>query len=811
MIEPPDPQTQIQRRDTPVEAALALIAWLFSILIITSIMLPLLSGEMIGSWDLTPQYHLLDLMEGYLLQGRLSGYDPEWFAGFPAFTFYAPLSYIAIAIFHWCFLNPIAFMINGGSIPSFAALNIAIFCLPFIFLIALSAATRKIYGPGKSVYAILTGLIFLTAPGSPHLAPISLYSSLLHGHLAAFCGTILFVLILGSLERHKRSRSLSSLLLCSLLITALILTHTITTLFFACVFAVFIVCNLRHTKDALIITAISVSLSSFWWLPFIKNLWLTSGTAIGISIQDPLLTLLPNISRLTRCLFYPSLDSLAALPVPALVLATGIVVASISHTRRGRIFLPLTFLAILVLIPRNLLIHIIPIPAHYYRFIMPLFALMALLAAEGLAIIAERMRAIKVQPLRLTGTVVFGAVLASTAVSTSIQNYPINAPVPDLFHHLRFRAEAGCGGTTLPASPLPLPAYPAQPAAKKILRFISANPPLGRLAVESTEKDSIRLGSPHFFTSRIPDALHLPIVPGLLAESSASANFIIPTLAYRSESLLWAQATLYYIDPQNNPLGNPIFSIDDMLIRLAAYNVQYILAASDAYRNNLHSASRDLLHEIFSSPPYTLFELKKFWPRIEGKIRTPFLFVDAGGLSFRDFTEEWFKRNDLLQRRVVFSKQRYDDLPEEDRDRFPGIIVSRHPSDALSAEEHDSWLRTGKRIIYLNTTAPEHSLPTPEALFIPRFFRNYTAHPHPALFRIAAAMEEIAPYKDSYEQIIPLVDKPHRLVFRSHFSNVYINYSYFPYWKSTDPQQVVYMASPSHMFVFNRGRCELTY
>ena len=95
------------------------------------------STDMVSGWDMEPQYHLVELMVGDLREGRITGYDRAWFAGYPAFTFYGPFTYILAAA---------PSLLSADIFPPAFGLHIIIIALPFLYLWALRFTTKTFFG-----------------------------------------------------------------------------------------------------------------------------------------------------------------------------------------------------------------------------------------------------------------------------------------------------------------------------------------------------------------------------------------------------------------------------------------------------------------------------------------------------------------------------------------------------------------------------------------------------------------------------------------------------------------------------------------
>ena len=93
------------------------------------------STQIVSGWDMEPQYHLVELMISFLNQGRITGYDLAWFAGYPAFTFYGPFTYVLAAL---------PTVVSNGLIPPAVGLHTIILTLPFLFIAALYFCNERL-------------------------------------------------------------------------------------------------------------------------------------------------------------------------------------------------------------------------------------------------------------------------------------------------------------------------------------------------------------------------------------------------------------------------------------------------------------------------------------------------------------------------------------------------------------------------------------------------------------------------------------------------------------------------------------------
>ncbi|HVA42696.1 MAG TPA: 6-pyruvoyl-tetrahydropterin synthase-related protein [Acidimicrobiales bacterium] len=224
------------------------------------------AGGDTGSHVALPMY-----MEQHLLpHGRLTGWDPQWYDGFPAFTFYFPLPSLMVVILHkilavflgstegynvafklitalGSFALPVAAWAFGRlwGLRNAAAACLAVATLPFLF-----DRTFTIYG----------GNIASTLAGE-YAFSISLAFGLL------------FLGVMARGLRTGRHRSLAALLLA---LTGL--CHLLPTLFVLAGAAVLVLMHLsrRALRWSIPTLVVGGLLAGFWWIPFLLRVGYTT-------------------------------------------------------------------------------------------------------------------------------------------------------------------------------------------------------------------------------------------------------------------------------------------------------------------------------------------------------------------------------------------------------------------------------------------------------------------------------------------------------------------------------------------------------
>lgn len=393
------------------------LMWLYAVVLIVADLRAALSGGILAGWDLVPNYYLAQSMAANLADGRLTGYDPNWFGGYPSFVFYGPLPYLLIAGLHYASLQSLS--INS-------CCNIFIFLLPFLFLLVFRYTARVFFGGKADTFAMIFALLFLFSSGSAHHAPIGIGSSLLHGHLADFFAVCLSTLLIGIVERDRQHPALANELAAAMLLAGVILSHNTEAIFAVLMLTLFWLYHGKPVRRSVAVPLlIGLAISSFWWLSFVEYWWLTSATQRGAIFVDPLSVYFPDLSLFREC--RPS-NFLSLFRYPYLsVMAIGACFCGIrSLILEKRFFLPLSFLLLLLILPRQFIAGLSPgLPLHFYRFIMPIGVLCSLLSVYGALVAVEKLREGR---FSILGRIAVYAGLALGLVNLAIADYDLALP-----------------------------------------------------------------------------------------------------------------------------------------------------------------------------------------------------------------------------------------------------------------------------------------------------------------------------------------------------------------------------------------------
>ncbi len=784
-----------------------LLLWAFALGFIWFHVGEVLEDRALAGWDLVPHYTLYVDLLGYLKHGALAGYNQFALTGYPEFTLYPPLGYLFLALPH---------LLSTGSISEQLSFNVMLAALPVLFLIALHDTARVFFDRTTARWAVLLGTIFLASPPAFGLAGMGLTSIFGTGLIVSFQGLVLFVVLLGVLERIRTGRSGALLATACLtsVSTLLALTHLLTAVL-AAALAGWYLCatpGLRGRLIMLLSGGISLGLSWWWFGPFLNALPLSSSSTVGLwgQFADPLLYIFPGLNparfislwenRGLSIFLHPLATILPAaarwevpawvayFPFAGAVLLGGFIVGVRRAIVTEQLFLLTLTLVSLLLVPRSLLTDGTDSGLHFYRYIPAIAVMMILVAASG---VSWAMRGL-LQSLSFRSSFAIFSFITLLSWSLVAHNFVIfsingaSALPPGKFHQYEN------------SSLLFSDSYPQYRAANELIAFVEGLSPVGRVAVESVVQDYWRLGSPHYFNARLGLSGRVATAGGLLLESTPVAPLLMPTLFASSKHVQWGERGVLEI-PQflaQTP--------SDRINRLRAYSVQYIVAASPEFSRVLISMPDEDVRPLKSFGPYALFEVTKHRALAFETNTKPFLFVGETA-EFRGLARTWLLEPELLGYPVLFSTKG-DQLAFADKDKFAGIIVAPRIPETTKVGAlkvlSDTWrlpvVAIGKR------DGSANGVRWIEFDSEDRVAKQLLFH----VKSISGALTTDSRDREEVSVEARLVDN--RLTFSAH-GLVGTTYGFAPGWSSSLPAQRIYLSNLGTMYMFAHGDTELTY
>lgn len=774
----PDLEGSPNRSPRIFAAALTLV---FGILLLE--LYPLCSSKTLAGWDTPGHLYLVTVMVDLLRGGRISGYDPNWFAGYPAFQLYPPLAYIVMGL-------PV--VLSGGAIPPELSFNLFVLLLPCFFILATLYCSRSLFGSRGDLIALSLGLLWLHSYQPFDFQAVGLQGLLRVGLVPSYFALTLMTVHLGLLARVTRSPSWTRVLAFALVTTAIILSHILTALMVLLYGALALTCIPRAQAFRIAMgLGGGIALAAPWWSMFFQYLPFSSGTRVSAgSPADPLLLLFPELTipRLYYCLshflevqWFPlriGAWEVSEFPIPQLltsfpfygVLLLAATFKAIPHQlREGRPLLVVLLLGALLLGPRDLFLNQILLGVHYYRLTQTITVVLLMVAVEGLLLLtaATVSNWTKLPILAL----LFMTLLQSTTISEGPQ--------------VKF-----------------LETYPGYGARMEILAHITQVHPKGRIAAESWPELTGQVGTLHFYSLLAPLRFRLPAFPGLLAESAPLTDLINSTLGQGGEHVVWGRQVLFS-DPEftSQPL-------ESMLERLRSMGVEFLIASSQTYRSALRHLMPSRQFALFEErKEATVLRLHRPSPLIEQISTPPWFFVQEGGISFRTFCERWFKDPRLANIPVLWHPRGIAALPPEQRSQLAGVIVARDPRDNVGGADIERWKGLHQNIVVLNPPLSFAAGAPPGLAVLPQFWKHSLR-----LYEILTPHEVSPPHAG--REIVG-IQEPNALRFTAQGATV-IRLAYVPGWRaygdnaSADPPQP-FMVTPGYLFLFATGETELRF
>lgn len=784
------PLTEKEQSGTLFRTAVLVLLFLLLCLALGRVVTP----RMLSGWDLFPQYYLVHSMVENLEQGSIFGYDHHWFGGYTSFGFYGFLPYYCVAqVYRFVFVP-----LYGSSHDSLAlTLNVFLYLLPSLQLAAFGLLGRGLLGRGYGYWSMLAGFLCLLEGGYVNAAPFHIFSNLLFGHFAFSFSLLLLTLVIGTLGLMRRGEKPWLWGLASgALISAVICSHPLTAVFLA-FYGMFLF--FWHRKTAALSVAAVFSggflLSLPWSFQFLRNLWLSRSQTLGPSDFDPILTLFPRLHLLKSCLENWEPFAWLNLPYTGLFLLACFAAGTAALVQKRGLFLVSVFTLTLVLFPRDVLIHLLPLPLHYYRFIAVLFVIFIPICAFGFAELNRVVGARENRLGRLIGAGLLGLSFGLALFSSLRVDYRGGpAPLPYLQQAYELSSRT-CGFQDARSFPAPLSSSPSFRSVQSVLAAYEESPPEGRVAIEPSTKEKDRVGSPFVLHTLFPLLFKQEVLPGLLAESSPAAPIQIALLGLLGDGMIWGNT------------GPLIRSTEtaDLIEGLRHYGVSDLILttkeAEDAVSQEFGESAK-----VFGDRSYAWFRLQQPYPRVSSLEHPPLLFVEAGGRSFQEFGSQYFLRGFGQTREIVFSPRDLSEIPPHELKRFSGFVVS---------------LSEGKLTEGSSEIAALEPLEKPMVLLGPDAYPSSVRRERTTLFPIRNRVE-IFPTKNHFNRFLRLISRidaessapvsklsysGSEIAFQSD-GPVLLRFGYHPRWRS---ESEVYQTTAGLMFVFADGKTALTF
>lgn len=750
------------------------LVWLVLFGLLFYIIRPFLTSEMLMGCDNTGHYYLTQKMLELLTHLKISGYDVNWFAGYPVFTFYTPLFYIVACLIH---------LISFKLIPLVLCVNILLFLSQFLFLIGVYYVSNIFFKNKRiNLLSLLFGFIILLNPFN--FLGIGILGSVLAGLFTNTFAWPFFLFFIGFLEKLRQTENKKYLWGAIIFLSILILTHIFTAFFsFLIAFAYLIIYfkskNFRY--QILWIICISLMLTAFWWVPFISNLNYVYYDE-NIYISSIVSEINPNDGH--NWINQEYSFSLIALILKFLFLFFFIGLGLIASLKKEK-YLP----AILILIFILLAFLAGKIFIHTYRFYSEFFVISVFLCAYGSNYFIEKIYQ-KFKDKNLAKKTIFFLIFIALAGNFLLFN-------TQGLHRLLYSKNN---------------TYILE--AEQMIDYIKQNN-YQRVLIDNLSMQYLLFPNRHYFSGTLA-SYNVPVLVGLLHESSLSKAYFYS----KGYQAIFAE--------DNN--GEYSQEIENYFKNLSFYGTKHVLVRKDIKTPLLRflnsENNKGFLIEKKTIGPFALLEINiETQPLIAETDYQPFLFIEKQWLigsskSFKNFSFDWYDFGYADDYLVIRANKQLEKISNNDLSKIKGYITvfkdytksdnlsfppfSQKGTQCPSNQELSYWGGLKKPVIVLNVDSNCANQSNNV------YFIQPNENKELYLASIREIILKINTDKVFYSKIDPQILNNEQIKFNS-TKGVLINFSYFPKWESNDKTQTIFWATPSMMFVFAKGETELSY
>ena len=655
-------------------------------------------NTLLPGWDTVPHFYLFENFLKLLSGGHINGYDVQQLGGSTLFYFYGPLPY---------FIGAVIKFIGGGMISDLFAFRLLFFLVIIAFAFTFWFFVRTFVNKSVGWLALVLSLFYIFYPTIFRGFGIGAPAVLLGGLFTSSLGIMFSLLFFACLEKLRETGKRLYIILSILCFVAVPLSSPMVTIFLMFLWAIYALRTWRkknwvYTQGSLFLYGCLISL--FFIVPIILFGFYESAKP---QIMDavPFLTALvtPFVSLLAQ--YKNTIVPFASvwntfLFVASLVIfiffVRGFLAArkNETHLALRDMFLGVTFFQIFCSVTAN----VFPfITVHYYRsspFVLLFYFALALLG------IYEALREKRIWIFSSRWVYILLIVLMFGIGGWVLgMRFDRN---PTFITPLLNRDE----NVTLSPYHFTLENYSGYPVAKQVVDRVLQEK-TQRIFVEGDMYQENELGSPHVIFTLL-NLAGRSTLNGLLFESAHQSDYLLPVSHGVSHSLLWG-----FSDDSLIYNFNLITQFKENIDRLRLFGVDYIVVHSvDAierlglFGDQIEEVARFGEEKKFVPPgfqyallQYRIYRFKNPIPLVR-ESEYPFgLFVDtslSNQKKFKELTTELFKRPDLYNMQVAFTKN-ISDVSRQELKGFDYFLVT--PASADDQNLMKSLRYAGKPII----------------------------------------------------------------------------------------------------------------
>lgn len=736
---------------------------------------PFLTNEMLMGCDNTGHYYLTQKMLELLTHFKISGYDMNWFAGYPVFTFYTPLFYIVACLIH---------LISFKSIPLVLCVNFLLFLSQFLFLIGVYYVSNAFFKNQKiNLLSLLFGFIILLNPFN--FLGLGILGSVLAGLFTNAFAWPFFLFFIGFLEKLRQTGNKKYFGGVIIFLSILILTHIFTAIFSFLILIVYLIIYFKSRdfryKILWIICIVSM-LTAFWWIPFIVNLnYVYYNQNIYISSIESKITSSGSHNWIDQEYSFSSIVLIFKFLFLFFFIGLGLI-ASLKKEKYLPVILILIFVCLAFLAGKIFI--------HTYRFYSEFFIMSVFLCAYGSNYFIEKIydnfknKKLAKRLIVFLGIVIF--LINFLFFSTQKLHKTLNAL-----------------------------SNPHILEARQMISYIEENN-FQRVLIDLFSTQHFLFPNRHYFDGILASD-NISTLIGLIHESSLSRSYFLP----KYESIFSQDPDIIECSDED---------LENYFENLSFYGTKYVLTTKELstplskFFNS--EKNKGLLIEKKTIGPFTLLEINA-WPQplFAETDYQPFLFIEKSKFlipdqTFNGLSFDWYEAGYATNYLIIKANKPIEKISHYDLSKIGGYIAIfkdyTEPDDPSflsflqknnqcpSVQQLSYWGSLKKPVIVLNV---ENGCPNQ---FNNIYFIPANQNKEIYLDSIRDIILKINNNKVIFKEIKPEILSDERIKFNSE-KGVLINFSYFPKWQSTDKAQTVFWVAPSMMFVFGKGETDLNY
>ncbi len=761
------------------------------------------TNTILPGWDTLGHYYAFLQSIQLLQHGELRGYLLNWFGGMPLFYFYPPLAFWLMSAVALIFSTIPPILIFKG----FILLSLSLVPVAFHFFVRSFLPKQKI--SILITFALALAYLFYQPYEYGNLG-ISLSGALSAGLLIETFAMNFVLFFLAYFKRlladHSQQLFKNQDFYLALIFGTLIIYTHILSMIFTAFLAGLILLFYFNWKSLKKVLALSIGLllsGAYILYPLVAYFNFSSGANASAYayFADPLLPLLafdPNNLLQGNLLGFNWIWFLIFI-----AFLGGLIILF----KKQHFLVPSLFLIPFILIPRNYLLKIFPSwPIPYYRIMALLFFIYLTIAAYGLQKFFRYLKRQKDPFLPSLIAIILIFLLAQQIYFFNFLNTDRNIKPRVLDSY---------------TSPIQyynkLKKYPQATQGQNILKYFQEHKINSRVVPDMIGRFTmINFGSAHYFDTFLSLKDQTPSLLGLYAESAYQVPFLFPAIEHLGRNHLAYGKIEALLGDREYLLQGPTQALQE----LALFNVQYLIANKRAQLFlNQATSSVEIIKTKKNIAPYKIYKIKtKIRKYLSSPQYLPALYINEDQkLSFRNFSLGWYKMKTELDFPIIYDGQTIKNINKNNLQQISLIIIQ---ANNLSSSEIKNLKLLHKNIVVLSTKKYQGTkLPADFQLIedfkpiVAYYGQSILRAPnYSALNKLATILEKNKKSaKHSPKTIIKTIAWQNEKISFSGQGPIIINASYFPDWRSQDPNQEVYQVTPGQMLVFAKGSTTLKF